>query len=144
MNKIILTVILSAVSTVLFAQIKVKKSEVPDAVVKAYLNQNSNGSKDTFWEKEVISIYKVKFMEDNRLYESQYSSDGHWIKTYTTITQDELPMLAMNHIRATYPEFSIKQCTIVLNNNGKLYMVDLQKGNNVITEQFLMSGKVFR
>lgn len=144
MNKILLTLILSAASTALFAQIKVKKSEVPDAVVKAYLTQNSNGTKDTLWEKEVISIYKVKFMEDNRVYESQYSSDGQWIKTYTTITQDELPMLAMNHLRTTYPEFSIKQCTIVLNNNGKLYMVDLQKGNNVITEQFLMSGKVFR
>lgn len=144
MNKTLLTLILSAASTAVFAQVQVKKNEVPEAVVKAYLNQNSKGAQDTTWEKEVISIYKVKFMDENRQYESQYSSDGQWIKTHTKISQDELPMLAMNHLKATYPEFAIKQCSIVLNNNGKLYVVELQKGKNTITEQFLMSGKVFR
>jgi uncharacterized protein YkuJ len=142
--KKLLTILFALSATAAFAQVKINKNEVPEPVLKAYINQNYNGDKDTTWEKEVIHIYKVKYVENNRVYESQYSADGQWIKTHTIITQDEIPMLAMNHIRTTYPEYSIKQASIVLNNNGKLYVVELQKGKSILVEQFLMNGKVFR
>lgn len=135
---------LAAAGTAASAQTPVKKSEVPPPVIKAYLSQNSQGSNDTIWEKEVISIYKVKFVDAGKTYISEFYSDGSWIKTYTVISADELPMLAMNHIKAEYPAYAIQRCLIELNNNGKLYVVEMSQGKGTIREQFYMSGKLFR
>lgn len=144
MNKYILAMIFSASTTILAAQTPVKKSEVPDAVVKSYLSQNSNGAKDSVWEKEIITIYKVKHTSENRIYESQYSSDGKWIKTFTMINQDEIPVLVMNQLKTSYPEFTIERSMIELSNNGKMYAIELRKGKDVVLEYFLMNGKVYR
>jgi hypothetical protein len=123
---------------------KIKQSEVPAEVVSAYLSQNSNGKKDTIWEKDYITIYKVKYLDENRIYESQYSSDGKWIKTYTIIEADELPVLVMNQVKTSYPEFAISRVMIELSNNGKLYAVELQKNKRIVTEYFLMNGRAFK
>lgn len=144
MNKITLAIVLCTSATALFAQTPVKKNEVPEAVIKSYVSQNSNGVKDTVWEKEIITLYKVKHVSDNRLYESQYTSDGKWLKTYTVINQEELPVLVMNQLKTTYPEFTIQRCMIELSNNGKLYAIELRKGKDSVMEYFLMSGKAYR
>ena len=95
-------------------------------------------------EKEIITIYKVKHTSENRIYESQYSSDGKWIKTFTMINQDEIPVLVMNQLKTSYPEFTIERSMIELSNNGKMYAIELRKGKDVVLEYFLMNGKVYR
>jgi hypothetical protein len=149
MKNYILLLITGFISTGVFAQQapqtgKVSRSEVPQAVVEAYLSQNSMGKNDTLWEKDYITIYKVKYLDENRVYESQYSSDGKWIKTYTIIAVDELPVLVMNQVRTSYPEFTVNKAMIELSSNGKLYAVELQRGKRMVTEYFLMNGKAFK
>lgn len=144
MKKVLLAILFVSAGFWAQAQTAVKKSDVPDPVVKAYLSQNSNGGNDTIWEKEIVTIYKVKHREGNRQYESQYHSDGSWIKTYTVIGTDELPVLVVNQLRTSYPEYTISKATIELSGNGKLYAVELRKGKDVIMEYFLMNGKLYR
>lgn len=124
--------------------IPVSKKEVPDAVVKAYMTQNSKGATDTVWERQVVAIYKVKFVDDNRSYESLYFDDGRWIKTYTIIAQTELPITVTDQLKKLYPDFAITKTMIELSNDGKMYTVELTKGKQIIKEHFLMNGKLFR
>lgn len=149
MKNYVLFVIVGFISTGIWAQQtpqanKVSRTEVPLAVVEAYLSQNSGGKNDTIWERDYITIYKVKYVDENRTYESQYSSDGKWIKTFTIIGLDELPLLVMNQVRTSYPEFTVSKAMIELSSNGKLYAVELLKGKRLVTEYFLMNGKAFK
>jgi hypothetical protein len=122
----------------------IKKSQVPPAVIKSYLSQNSTGNTDTIWETETVSIYKVRHKEENRDYVYEYKSDGTWLRTYTILGLDELPVLVVNQIRTSYPEYSIAKAMIELSSNGKLYAIELQRGQTKVTEYFLMSGKLYR
>lgn len=149
MKKYFLFVMCNIAVVVVFAQQnpvskKINKSQVPGVVVQSYLSQNSNGVNDTIWEQDFITIYKVKYVDENRVYESQYSNDGKWIRTYTVISTDELPLLVVNQIRTSYQGYEIIKSMIELSNNGKLYAVDLQRGKSTVTEYFLMNGKAYK
>lgn len=149
MKKYFLFVLFNIAVAVVFAQQnpvakKINKSQVPAAVVQSYLSQNSNGTNDTIWEQDFIAVYKVKYVDENRVYESQFSNDGKWIRTFTVISTDELPLLVVNQIRTSYQGYEITKSMIELSNNGKLYAVDLQRGKSTVTEYFLMNGKAFK
>ena len=147
MKKIFFSTILSVLGFVAIAQtntsLPIKKSAVPEPVIKSYLSQNSLGTKDTLWEKETITIFKVKYIDNNRTFESQYSADGKWIRTITIIDVNELPVLVVNQLKTTYPEFGITKAMIELSSNGKLYAVEITKGQNILMEYFLMNGKSY-
>lgn len=147
MKKLLFTSIFAALGFAAFAQTNssqpVKKSAVPEPVIKSYMSQNSGGANDSLWEKETITIYKVKYIDNNRTYESQFNTDGKWIRTYTVIDINELPVLVVNQLKTTYPEYTITKAMIELSNNGKLYAVEITKGKNILTEYFLMNGKSF-
>ena len=124
--------------------VKVKINQVPEEVRKAYLSQNSNGINDTIWEKEFITIYKVKYKDEGLIYEAQYTNTGQWIKTFTRIGIDQLPLLVVNQLKAIYPDFSISDASIELSEKGKVYAVVLRRGKSEITEYFTMEGKLYR
>ncbi len=147
MKKIILSTIVTLFGVAAMAQSNtqpIKKSAVPEQVIKSYLSQNSAGAIDSIWEKETVFIYKVKYVDNNRNYESQYSADGKWIRTYTIIEANELPLLVVNQLQTMYPEYTITKATIELSGNGKLYAVNITKGKDTLTEYFLMNGKSFK
>lgn len=144
MKYITLLILSLIVGGQLQAQQPVKVKEVPEAVKKSYISQNSTGAKDTLWEKQMITIYKVKFMDGNQQYEAQYYEDGKWIKTFTQIAISELPLLAINQLKTTYPEFTITSATIELSEKGRLYAVELKKGKSTIIEYFYSNGSLYR
>lgn len=144
MKQTILTAIMALMGYGVFAQITIPKKEVPNEVIKSYLSQNSKGAQDSVWSKETISIYKVYFMDDGKRYESHYFGDGRWIKTFTEISQLDLLPNITNQIIDLYPGHKINKAYIELNNDGKLYAVDLTKGKDEITIYFTSSGKFFK
>ena len=147
MKKILFSTILFVLGFAAIAQTKtsqpIKKSTVPEPVIKSYISQNSSGANDTLWEKETITIFKVKYIDNNRTYESQFSADGKWIRTFTIIDVNKLPVLVVNQLKTTYPEYGITKAMIELSSNGKLYAVEITKGQNILTEYFLMNGRSF-
>ena len=147
MKKILFSTILSVLGFAAIAQTNnsqpIKKSAVPEPVIKSYLSQNSLGTKDTVWEKETITIFKVKYIDNNRTYESQYSADGKWIRTFTIIDANELPVLVVTQLKTTYPEYGITKAMSELSSNGKLYAVEITKAQNILIEYFLMNGRSY-
>ena len=119
----------------------IAKKEVPPAVMRSYLAQNSRGALDSMWTRTTVTIYKVHFMDDGKRYEAQYFEDGSWIKTFTEIAQSDLLPGIITQVNQTYPSFKIERAAIELNNDGKFYAIDLIKGNDKLTIYFLMSGK---
>lgn len=146
MKKILLLTLLTGSAFLANAQQSnnIKKSQVPAAVIKSYLSQNSMGTNDTLWETETVTIYKVKHQEENRTYTYEYKADGNWLRTYTILGLDELPVLVINQLQTSYPEYTITKAMIELSSNGKLYAIELQRGQTKVMEYFLMSGKLYR
>jgi hypothetical protein len=146
MKKIVLLTLLACGTYLANAQQHnpIKKSQVPAAVIKSYLSQNSTGNNDTLWETETVTIYKVRHKEENREYVYEYKADGNWLRTYTILGLEELPVLVVNQIQTSYPEYTITKAMIELSSNGKLYAIELQRGQTKVTEYFLMSGKLYR
>ncbi len=146
MKKLVLLTLLASGTYLANAQQHnpIKKSQVPASVIKSYLSQNSTGNNDTLWETETVTIYKVRHKEENREYVYEYKADGNWLRTYTIIWLEELPVLVVNQIQTSYPEYTITKAMIELSSNGKLYAIELQRGQTKVTEYFLMSGKLYR
>jgi hypothetical protein len=139
MNKIVASFLLFLATGSLYAQ-QVGKQDVPPAVLRSYISQNSRGALDSAWSKSIVTIYKVNYVDEGKRYEAQYFEDGKWIKTFTEIPQTDLMKGVTNQIIDLYPNHRIIRVTIELNNDGKFYAVDLAKGNDRITVYFLMSG----
>ncbi len=124
-----------------FAQNNISRNDVPKAVLNSYISQNSKGTTDSLWSKEVISIYKVYYVDNGQHYEANYFADGRWIKTYTEIELSALPANVVKQANAIYPSHKIVKAYIELNNDGKFYATDLAKGNDKMTIYFTMGGK---
>lgn len=140
MKKILFTALLMIGLTQVEAQ-QINKQEVPTAVMRSYVSQNSRGALDSVWSRTTVTIYKVHYIDEGKRYEAQYFEDGGWIKTFTEIKQTELLPGITNQIMELYPGHRVAKAYIELNNDGKFYTVDLVKGNDKITIYFLTSGK---
>jgi hypothetical protein len=125
---------------------QISKKDVPPQVLKSYMSQNSKGTLDSVWSKQVMSIYKVNYTDEGRKYEAQYLEDGGWVKTFTEITPGELLPAINNQITQLYPTYKVARAFIELNNEGKFYAVDLlnANGKDKLYVYFLMSGKIVK
>lgn len=140
MKKVLFTALLLCGVGVAFSQ-NINKREVPTAVMRSYVSQNSRGALDSVWSRTTVTIYKVNYLDEGKRYEAQYFEDGGWIKTFTEIPQVELLPGIVKQISELYPGHKVAKAYIELNNDGKFYTVDLEKGADKITIYFLMSGK---
>lgn len=140
MKKVLFAALLLCGVSVAYAQ-NINKREVPTAVMRSYVSQNSRGALDSVWSRTTVTIYKVNYIDEGKRYEAQYFEDGGWIKTYTEIPQTELLPGIIKQISELYPGHKVAKAYVELNNDGKFYTVDLEKGADKITIYFLMSGK---
>ncbi len=140
MKKVLFAALLLSGVSVAYAQ-NINKREVPTAVMRSYVSQNSRGALDSVWSRTTVTIYKVNYIDEGKRYEAQYFEDGGWIKTYTEIPQAELLPGIIKQISELYPGHKVAKAYVELNNDGKFYTVDLEKGADKITIYFLMSGK---
>jgi hypothetical protein len=138
---IISAFLLAAISFHASAQTPIKVNDVPQPVLKNYYLQNSKGVKDSLWTKELVSIYKVNYIDEGQTYEAQYFENGEWIRTFTEIKQTSLPTIITNQLFNLYPDYRILKSLIELNNDGKFYTLSLVRGKDAITIYFTMSGR---
>lgn len=146
MNKLfVLSATLFACAATVSAQTPVKTNEVPPAVLKTYYSQNSKGAKDSLWVKEIITVYKVTYIEDGTRYEAQYFSNGDWIKTWNEIPMDNVPTTVINQLGTLYPGYKATKAYNELNNDGKFYVIDIERGGkDNMSIYFTPSGKFFK
>ena len=76
--------------------------KVPDAVKTAFNNKFPTAS-SVKWEKESKTELEANFKMNNTDVSANFSLDGSWVETETTIPASELPAPVTNAVNTKYP-----------------------------------------
>ena len=90
-------IIVSLASLQAICQVK-----VPD-VVKTAFNNKFPGASEIKWEKENKNELEANFKMNNTAVSANFSLDGTWVETETTIPANELPAPVTNAVNTKYP-----------------------------------------
>lgn len=117
-------------------------STTPEVVKKTFQTKYP-GEDDPDWEKDDHGNWESHFKMDGISYRADFSPDGAWIETETSIDKDDLPQAIKDIIKAKYPDDEITEVEKVMHHSkGTFYDVEFkQKGKNHDVE-FDPSGKV--
>jgi hypothetical protein len=77
--------------------------KVPDAVKTAFNNKFPTAS-SVKWEKESKTELEANFKMNNTDVSANFSLDGSWVETETTIPASELPAPVTNAVNTKYQE----------------------------------------
>ncbi len=144
MKKLNLFLVLLAVSSLAFAQSKLAMNEVPKAVVQSHLSQNSYGSTHTNWSTDSNDIFKVKYLDEGNLWESQFRANGSWVRTFRVISYDEVMAKIQSQVTSSYPSAQVESSRIELNNEGKFCIVELNEAKQCRTLYFTTSSLFYK
>jgi len=81
---------------------KINEKDVPGSVKTAFTNKFS-GASDVKWEKENKKEFEANFKMNNTDVSANFSLDGSWVETETTIPASELPAAITNAVNTKYP-----------------------------------------
>jgi hypothetical protein len=76
--------------------------KVPDAVMTAFNNKFPHAS-EVKWEKESKTELEANFRMNNTNVSANFTLDGAWVETETTIPVSELPAAISNAVNTKYP-----------------------------------------
>lgn len=117
-------------------------SDTPEAVKKTF-QEKYPGEDDPDWEIDSNGNYESHFKIDGVKYRADFSPNGDWIETETSIDEDDLPKAIKDAIEKNYKNEEITEVEKVMHHyKGTFYDVEFkQKGKNHDVE-FDASGKV--
>lgn len=141
------TVIMTGAFTVLMfaanAQ-KLKESEVPESVKKAF-NQKFANAKEVKWSKESSDEFEAEFKNSKLEQSANFNSSGKWLVTETEIMDSQLPSSIQATISQEFPGYKIAETEKAENSEGSLfYEVELEKGKIKYEVQLSGEGKVLK
>lgn len=123
-------------STVAFGQ----NIEVPDAVIAAF-EEKFPDAEEVKWKK-LKTNYQATF-EDIETTMAQFTPEGKWVKTAVIVTEDELPVIAAEHIEENFENAEITQVQMVENSKEEItYLVVMVVGDEKIKIKFDDEGVV--
>lgn len=117
-------------SLLLFAAfIPAAAQKVPDAVVQAFKFHFTNVS-NVSWHKMASGNWYADFSTDSLQSKAEYSSDGQWIATRTSLSAGNLPDTLTKAITTQYPTATIKQITHIQRSDIQpYYQIALETGS---------------
>jgi len=117
-------------------------AQAPDNVKKAF-QIKYKGESDPDWKKDSHGNYEAHFEKDGIHYRADYSPDGKWIETESSISFDELPKAVQKEIKEKFPDQEITEIERVEHHSkGLFYDVEFKrKGKNKDVE-FRESGEI--
>jgi hypothetical protein len=119
-KNIISFIIISLANLSAICQVK-----VPDAVKTAFTNKFP-GASEIKWEKENKNKLEANFKMNNTVVSANFSLDGTWVETETTIPASELPAPVTNAVNAKYPGAVYERTEKIEKPGGKiLYEVNI-------------------
>ncbi len=124
------------ISTLAFGQ----EVDLPDAVIKAF-EKKFSGVENVTW-KLVKTNYQATF-EEIEITMALFSPEGEWLKTVMIISEDDLPVMAVEHIEDNYEDAEINQVQIIENNKEEItYLVVLMVDDEKVKIKFNKEGVV--
>jgi len=108
-----------------------KSDQTPTAVEKAF-QEKYPGENDPDWRIDDHGNYECHFKKDGVKYRADFSPEGSWIETETSIKMKELPKAIRKAINRTYVLYTIAELEKVDHHSkGIFYDVEFKlKGKN--------------
>ena len=101
----------------------------PVAVQKAFAQKFAKAT-DINWGKESTMEYEAEFVMDGIKMSANYTEDGHWLETETTIPASQLPAEVKAAIAKYYPKSALIEADkIERAGKSMLYEADLKTGS---------------
>ncbi|MGS2726247.1 PepSY-like domain-containing protein [Psychroserpens sp. BH13MA-6] len=117
-------------------------AQAPEAV-KATFQKMYPGENDPDWHQDDHGNYESHFKIDGIKYRADFSKNGQWIETETSIDKDDLPKAIKDKIKADYEDEEITEVEKVEHHSkGTFYDVEFKrKGKNKDVE-FRANGDI--
>jgi hypothetical protein len=106
-----------------------KNTKAPDAVQQAF-QFNFNNVSDVSWHKMASGNWYADFSKDSIQSKAEYSPDGQWIATRTSLPAQHLPDTLTKAITIKYPSATITQITHIARADVQpYYQIALETGS---------------
>lgn len=117
-------------------------AQAPDAVKETFQNLYP-GENDPDWEKDSNGNYESHFKIDGIKYRADFSPDGKWIETETSIGKDDLPEAIKEVIKSKYNDEEITEIEKVEHHSkGLFYDVEFKKKGKNMDVEFRSNGEI--
>ncbi|WP_040249084.1 PepSY-like domain-containing protein [Psychroserpens mesophilus] len=117
-------------------------AQAPDAVKETFQNLYP-GENDPDWEKDSNGNYESHFKIDGIKYRADFSPDGKWIETETSIDKDDLPEAIKEVIKSKYNDEEITEIEKVEHHSkGLFYDVEFKKKGKNMDVEFRSNGEI--
>lgn len=118
------------------------KGQVPENVKQAFTEKYPNETNPD-WETDAHGNFEAHFKKDGEKYRADFSANGQWIETESSIKKDELPKAIRSVIKDKYDSEEITEVEYVQSaTKGEFYDVEFkQKGKNKDVE-FRANGQI--
>lgn len=117
-------------------------AQAPDAVKETFQNMYP-GENDPDWEKDSNGNYESHFKIDGVKYRADFSPDGKWIETETSIDKDDLPKAIKEVIKSKYDDEEITEIEKVEHHSkGLFYDVEFKKDGKNKDVEFRANGEI--
>ena len=117
-------------------------AQVPDAVQTTFENKYP-GETDPDWHTDSNNNWEAHFKQKGEKYRADFSPNGQWIETESSIKTSELPKAIKTVIKEKYGSEDISEIEFVTSaSKGTFYDVEFkQKGKNMDIE-FRVNGDI--
>lgn len=118
------------------------KGQVPDAVKTAFATKYP-GETDPDWEIDANKNWEAHFKKEGEKYRADFSPNGQWIETESSISKSDLPKAIKTIIKNKFGSEDITEIEFVTSaTKGTFYDVEFkQKGKNKDVE-FRANGEI--
>jgi hypothetical protein len=118
------------------------KAQAPDAV-KSTFQKMYPGENDPDWHKDDHGNYESNFKVDGVKYRADFSPNGNWIETETSIDVKDLPKAIRDIIKADYGSEDITEVEKVEHHSkGVFYDVEFKKKGKNMDVEFKENGDI--
>ena len=130
------------IALVIFSCQNTITAQVPDAVQTAFENKYP-GETDPDWHTDSNNNWEAHFKQKGEKYRADFSPNGQWIETESSIKSSELPKAIKTVIKEKYGSEDISEIEFVTSaSKGTFYDVEFkQKGKNMDIE-FRVNGDI--
>ncbi|MDW7691698.1 PepSY-like domain-containing protein [Flammeovirgaceae bacterium SG7u.111] len=118
-------------------------TEVPEKVKTAFSQKFPNAT-NVEWEKENETEWEAEFKMDGKEYSSNFTSQGVWTETEYEIKKLELSTLAKKTLNTEFAGYEIKEAEISETAEGKVYEIELKKGEQELQVVISTNGKLIK
>ncbi len=116
---------------------------VPEKVKTAFTQRFATAS-HVKWSKENDSEWEAEFKMDKKDYSANFSNNGEWMETEYKISTDEISAAVKATIQNEFDGFKIEASELSETADGKMYEIELGKGENLVEAIIDTNGKLIK